>query len=281
MNCRSIFIYAVILSKRGSKAHPINPIPSTSHSSSSQSTTEGMDCKNNSSAQQKDLIGGGAINEKPRLYPNRQTSEHDEGDGRGINGWNPSANLSHLLHALVGLDRYPNYLGRFRDLADIDLVENALESRLRQVRQQRLEIIERRKAIHQLVRKYMITNEMGTSSEVGEKDSFDCIHLWHHHPSLSPPKTWSELRERKVLHEKAFKVAYQSISKASLNTKRKAKSDKSQKQNIDMLPTVEDILEGKVNVDLDASLLENWMSQELFDVYSLPLLTNEVRILHR
>ena len=47
-----------------------------------------------------------------------------------------------------------------------------------------------------------------------------------------------------------------------------------------MLPTVEDILEGKVNVDLDASLLENWMSQELFDVYSLPLLTNEVRMHH-
>ena len=47
-----------------------------------------------------------------------------------------------------------------------------------------------------------------------------------------------------------------------------------------MLPTVEEISNGKAQVDLDPSLLEDWMCQEMFDVYSVPLLTNEVSTFH-
>ena len=55
-------------------------------------------------------IGGGAINEKQRLYmqtSNTHNSENLAHDGieSGNRSWNPSINLSHMLHALVGLDR--------------------------------------------------------------------------------------------------------------------------------------------------------------------------------
>ena len=55
-------------------------------------------------------IGGGAINEKQRLYmqtSNTHNSDKPAHDGieSGNRSWNPNRNLSHMLHALVGLDR--------------------------------------------------------------------------------------------------------------------------------------------------------------------------------
>ncbi|KAL7535476.1 hypothetical protein ACHAXR_006510 [Thalassiosira sp. AJA248-18] len=254
---------AVILSKRISNARPLG-IPTTSLTSSSSSsiTSEGMNCEHNGTD-----IGGGAINEKPRLYQQTSDSKGGEHGDIGIDSWNPSENLSQMMHALVGLDRYPNYLGRFQDVGDMITLEEALESKLSDVRRQRLAIMERRSGIQQLVRKYISSmNDINTQND--SYDAVDLIQLWRHHPVLSPPKTWSELRD-KVLQGQAFKVAYQS---ASSNKKRKSKSHKSQKQS---MSTVEDIIAGSVPVDLDPSLLEDWMNQEMFDVYSVPLLTIE------
>lgn len=217
---------------------------------------------------EQNAIGGGAINEKPRFYqPNDNPIDSGGGRCNIDNSWNPSDNLSHMLHALVGFDRYPNYLSRLRRLSDIDLLEQALETRLSEVRRQRSEIVQRRAGIRQLVRR-LISSE----SEVDvEKDNCDCTELWCDHPLLSTPKTWIELRERKVLLDQAFKVAHTSI--ASRRNSRKAKSHK---QTLS-LPTVEDIINGKAQVHLDPSLLEDWMNQEMYDVYSFPLLSNEVR----
>jgi hypothetical protein len=39
---------------------------------------------------------------------------------------------------------------------------------------------------------------------------------------------------------------------------------------------VQEVLSGQVTVELDAHLLEELMEEELFDVYSIPLLTPEV-----
>ena len=55
-------------------------------------------------------IGGGAINEKQRLYmqtSNTHNSDKPAHDGieSGNRSWDPNRNLSHMLHALVGLDR--------------------------------------------------------------------------------------------------------------------------------------------------------------------------------
>lgn len=227
-------------------------------------------------------IGGGAINEKLRLHQRQTIDGSLQGsEGNGINSWNPGDNLSHMLHALVGLDRYPNYLSRFRDTSDMDALENALESRLSDVRRQKAEIIERRNGIEELVRRYILSMDEiihePDEDYSGDASRSDCSMLWRNHPLLSTPKAWLELRNRKILQEQAFKVAYQSISKASSKKKRKGKSHKSQKQNTDseMIPTIEDIINGRVPVELDPALLEGWMSQEMYDVYSFPLLTNE------
>jgi hypothetical protein len=217
-------------------------------------------------------VGGGAINEKTRYYqPNNNTS----GSGKGIiEGWNPSNNLGHMLHALVGLDRYPNYLGRFRDISDIDLLENALESKLSDVRRQRSEIIQKRVDIQQLVKRY--TSSMTEFVEVS--DDCPCSALWRDHPLLSPPKTWAELRERKMLTDHAFKVVHHSL--LSIRNARTAKSNKTAKadtkdESIE-LHSVGDIIDGRVQVQLTQSSLEDFMCQEMFDVYSFPLLTHEV-----
>ena len=77
-------------------------------------------------SQEMHAIGGGAINEKQRLY--QQSSKHTTTNNDDSNGnndtdnqlshtWNPNEHLSHMLHALVGLERYPNYLSRFKDIS--------------------------------------------------------------------------------------------------------------------------------------------------------------------
>ncbi len=211
-------------------------------------------------------VGGGAINEKTRYY-------------RPSVGWNPTDNLGHMLHALVGLDRYPNYLNRFKDLSDIDSLENALETKLLEVRRQRLEIIKRRKDAQQLVKRYLLSENDYVVDVSGD---CPCSALWRDHPKLSSPKTWIELRERKMLTEHAFKVAHHST--ASTRKARKTNTGKPTKADSSTMKTkgeldvhsVGDIIDGKVHVQLNQSVLENFLCQEMFDVYSFPLLTNEV-----
>ena len=80
-------------------------------------------------------LGGGAINEKPRMYGSKQSEQRNYYSRNGDSGgsiidtttWDPINNLSHMLHAMVGLERYPNYLSRFRDTSDIDLLERHLK----------------------------------------------------------------------------------------------------------------------------------------------------------
>ena len=253
-----LFLYAVILIKRGSTTNAAQ-MPSTSTHSLSQ---------------EMHAIGGGAINEKQRLYQQSSkqiTTNNDDSTGNNDStnndtSWNPNEHLSNMLHALVGLDRYPNYLSRFRDI-DALALEKALESKLSDVRKQRAEIRQRRAGIKQLVRRYMMDKNYIVDDEDTAKDNTEehCGMLWKNHPLLSPPKDWIDLRERNILQEAAFKVAHQSTNK-------KWKT-KSMKGNIQQ--SITDIIEGKVQVDLDPSLLEDLLQQEMYDVYSIPLLTPE------
>ena len=58
-------------------------------------------------------LGGGAINEKERHYgrvEKKDTDNDDVDDAPSEGTWDPTNNLSHMLHAIAGLDRYPNYL---------------------------------------------------------------------------------------------------------------------------------------------------------------------------
>lgn len=197
-------------------------------------------------ADSREKIGGGAINEKIRTYNPSKPS--DQSTTLFSGGWDPTQNISQFLHAIVGLDRYPNYLSRFQNVQDVVALENALKQTLEKVEQQKNGMVKRRNDIADLVHHYnKLKRERrlikdGTVSEAATDTD------------LSLPKTWSELKRRNVLHENAFKVAYQSM-----------KSNE-----------VRDIINGSVNPNLSPSLLEDFMEQEMFDVYSFPLLSVEV-----
>lgn len=271
MKWRKCISYAAI--HRAIESGKARSIPSASLSSQSKLSTvqKSMDYRRGDRAGSGDAsIGGGAINEKPRLYQGQSNDGSSEYGGGGA--WNPTDELSHMLHALVGLDRYPNYLGRFRDAKDIELLESALQSRLEDVRQQKSEILERRRGIRELVSVYLdVEGGPGRTSD-----------LWSNHATFSHPKSWADLRGRNILQDQAFEVAHRSISKVLATKRYKTKSRKNHKQKIGATeeksasPTVEDVIMGKVHVDLDPSLLEDWISQEMFDVYSFPLFTEEV-----
>ena len=158
----------------------------------------------------------------------------------------------------MGLDRYPNYLSRYDD-SDITAIEHALEKTLNDVRQQRKKVLQRRNGIRELVKKYnsarpnpsTIHDDRQTSS-----DSDDVLLI----STLLPPQSWSQLKN--VLSDEAFKVIYTSIISSSKSTNQK-------------VPTLQDVICGKFTVQLDAALLEDWMNQECFDVYSFQLLNKD------
>jgi hypothetical protein len=154
-----------------------------------------------------------------------------------LSGYAPDQKRSHLWHALEGLDRYPNYLSRWSE-EDIDRLEVGLESQLNKIREQKMKILKRRQGIDAMVKRL---------TENSKWRSF-----------LEPPQTWDYIRDH-VLEPRAAKAVFK--SKQFATSKR---------------PTVQDILSGKVSVELDAHLLEELMQEELFDVYSLPLLMPEV-----
>jgi len=203
-----------------------------------------------------DQLGGGSINEKQRTF--QQCSKDNRASITHVDeAWDPRKNLSHLLHAFVGLNRYPNYMSRYNEY-DITAIEHALEQTLNDVRQQRVEILQRRNGIRELVQKYnALTNPDSIHEE--EKTSSDSNNVLHI-STLSPPRTWSELKN--VLSEEAFDVAYRSIISSSKSKNQEA-------------PTPQHIINGKFSVHLDPALLDVWMSQECFDVFSFRLLNKD------
>lgn len=213
-------------------------------------------------ADASNAIGGGAINEKPRFYnPNTPLNPIANKNGE----WDPEQQVSHMLHAIVGLDRYPNYMARFHDIRDVDALENALKQTLDKVGQQKSDMVERRRGINELVcyynklKKENKTQHSGGTSENDEKMHKAEPDIWG--SDLSPPKSWDELKRRNILNDDAFRVAFQSM-----------------KTNPYRHCELQDIISGDVDLNLNPSLLEDLMDQEMFDVYSFPLLTAEVSL---
>lgn len=205
-------------------------------------------------------IGGGAINEKTRWYgremeksyPRSNTNDHDHftkqqhpnGLGPGKTNFDPENVSSHLLHALAGLDRYPNYLSRWNfDLKDVDRLEQALEDQLAKVRLQKQNMISRNERLRLMRDKVM-------QKLNDDCDSFDIFQL---------PSSWREIKLN-VLHPNASNAIFGSRQFRS-----------AQKSNSP--PTVEEAVQGKVDIELDLHQLAEWMNEECFDVYSFPLLS--------
>ena len=212
------------------------------------------------------VIGGGSINEKKRRYydskitttttttstetRNQQSlNEKEEDENKKTRGFHPQSQNAHLLHALVGLDRYPNYISRwnYNLVEDVERLENALEEQLQKVRDQKERLIERNSSVRNLVMEAQESIEFIDGEEDDENDIDWDI--------LKCPKTWEEIREN-VLDPRCADAIFQS--------KMFRHMDK---------PSVADVLDGKVKVELDEAQCGEWLEQEMYDVYSFPLLS--------
>jgi hypothetical protein len=222
------------------------------------------------------VVGGGAINEKKRGHddfnvvqqdnptvseaetttkpnPNNLNSgdlqQHQKQDQhrQDRNGFQATRHRSHLMHAIEGLDRYPNYLSRWNNYNqndDIDELERALEQTLRKVRQQKQQSSLLREKIRSTVQRVAKTDP-------------------HISELLTAPQTWDEVRS-KILDPRASDAIFRSQQFRNTTT------------NLNV--SVEQVMMGKAQVELDAGYLEKLMEEESSgggDVYSFPLLSHE------
>jgi len=186
-------------------------------------------------------VGGGEINENPNHSPLLFTEEDSESN------FHPSSILAHELHASLGLERYPNYLSRWNyNLQDIDRLEQQLREKLSHIREQKKKIYDKRDKMRNLVHEAIFDHTKGNNKEIDDLRSI-----------LEPPSTWEEV-ETNILHETTSKYLFRSAFFSSSRA-----------------PTVEDVINGNSRVNLGAHTLEHFMTQEMFDVYSLPLLSEK------
>jgi hypothetical protein len=178
-------------------------------------------------------VGGGAINEKKRNIKETNGTKSER-----ISGFNPIKSKSHLMHAIEGMDRYPNYLSRWSE-QDMDRLEEGLEHQLQKVRAQKIDVMERRRGIEVMVMRLVEQNEEWSQL-------------------LKPPEAWSDVCDE-ILDSRAATAIFKSKQFACCSKQ----------------PTVKQVLNGDVVIQLNPYLLEELMEEEFFDVYSLPLLSIE------
>jgi len=208
-------------------------------------------------------VGGGAINEKERHY-GKQDDNDPKTSETGKTLFDPQNIPAHLLHALCGVERYPNYLSRWNyDLGDVDRLEQALEEQLAMVRQQKQRVVERNALIQNIQEKVMRKSGISLALE-HEHDDDDDDDLeedsndWK--DVFQAPTTWEEIRDE-VLDARASKAIFGS------------KQFRNRSSSSSLYPSVQDVLNGKVKIELDPALLGDWLDEEFFDVYSFPLLS--------
>ena len=268
---KGIILFCLILinptagSSKKSYPTPLSPISSKMQNNDIRKMNETMDMEQDD----------GAINEKKRLY--NQNSGHtiqrvdtneslNKQDPIGNSHFVPSSMLSHQLHALVGLDRYPNYLSRWSStssLHDITKLEKSFEDVLEKIRHQKQSIQEKKQMLHQFMEDICIHEEEEEELEEEYKDSFQSL--------MKAPTTWEEIQNF-ILDPRASKAIFQSKWFTSSKSQRKNGNPKLTP------PTVEQVLNGEIDIHLDAMHLENWLDQEMFDVYSFPLLSKQVNM---
>jgi len=236
------------------------------------------------------VIGGGAINEKKRNLKNnvRVTDVDVDVNVDRNNYFDPEHIPAHLQHALMGLDRYPNYISRwnYNLLDDVQKLESALENQLEKVRMQKRQLLLRNEHVRSILQteeQAVVVADAGADIDkdkdtIADADAANNIVTENTNPVdwsiLRPPTTWQEVRD--VLHPRASDAIFK--SKMFLNEKKRQVGHNSRKNNTSKSNntpsiTVKDVLDGKVAVDLDAGQLEGWLDEEMFDVYSFPLLS--------
>ena len=244
-----------------------SPISSTRMEKIRSNDDDNGDDDNGGDQEEIIVLGGGSINEKKRFHGDKnlrkdvfKNDTNDNETSSSITNFNPQSELSHLLHALAGLDRYPNYVSRwnYNAVQDIERLENALEEQLQKLRKQKNALFERNLRVRQLILEAKEATEQQqqqhhpqqnnhNDEEADIKLDWDIL--------LNPPQSWRDIEDH-VIDPRCINAIFQSKMFRQENRR----------------PSVSDILEGNVNVELDAAQCEDWLNQELFDVYSFPLL---------
>mmetsp|Transcript_22270 Transcript_22270/g.62029 ORF Transcript_22270/g.62029 Transcript_22270/m.62029 type:complete len:476 (+) Transcript_22270:198-1625(+) len=205
--------------------------------------TMAMNATTDETTSSEETIGGGDINEKVRRCV-RESSRTDSGalppSPSQLSRYNPSQHRSHLMHAIEGLNRYPNYLSRWNE-HDVETLERDLERTLLEVREQKSKIAAQRDAIRLALWEFF--------KEHPEWNEFS-----------ARPESWDDVRSN-VLDPRAARAIFRS------NFFRRSKD--THKDSV----SLEDVLSGTIPVELDAGFLQEWMDEEMFDVYSFPLLS--------
>jgi len=201
------------------------------------------------------VVGGGSINEKKRYFglerkhPPGEELEEEVGQGESNkSNFDPQSETAHLLHALVGLERYPNYISRwsYNLVQDVEKLECALEEQLQKVREQKERLLVRSSNIQKNVKEAQKADLDDDSGMGIDEDDWNI---------LSPPNTWEEVKDN-ILDSKCADAIFQS----------------KMFRHKDRRPSLDDVLSGNIVVELDASQCEEWLDQEMYDVYSFPLL---------
>lgn len=213
--------------------------------------------KNDSSTTKKEdniVIGGGNINEKERQYcAKARTNTTETGLVHGFSGidnkeiksksaYNPMQHRSHLLHAIEGLDRYPRYISRWKE-TDINSLEQALKEKLEQVREQKTNISSQRRYIQFVLQEFLV--------EYPEWIGFS-----------RRPTSWDDIRN--MLDPRAVKAIFRSKIFHKKNNDQGLHSNEI---------FVNDVISGRIPIELDAKHLQEWIDYEMNDVYSFPLLS--------
>lgn len=197
-----------------------------------------------------DEIGGGSVNEKKRHYraecrqedkippssSSPSSTQRDNNTYKKIEPvYNPSCHRSHLLHAIEGLNRYPNYLSRWKN-NDVEALEQELQRVLQQVQEQKINVNDQRHYIQLALQDFFL--------EYPEWKQFSV-----------QPESWDEIRE--ILDPRAANAIFRSQKIREMT------------ENI----AVNDVIAGRIRIELDTEHLEEWIDEEMFDVYSFPLLS--------
>lgn len=204
------------------------------------------------------VMGGGAINETPRVT---KTTSHSGSTSTSTSStstqshthYDPRQHQAHLLHSIMGLDRYPNYLSRWSsNMEDIDKLQEALTHQLEKVKRQKENLMQRRNCIRHVMERAMAKKKEDHEEDHEDHDYNDYNNVdW---TVLRFPHSWEQIR-RDILHEDAARAIFQS----------------KMFQNVETRPKVHHVLEGRDSVELDLGRLEEWLNEEFFDVYSMPL----------
>jgi hypothetical protein len=164
----------------------------------------GSTTNNYSSNITNDGIGGGSVNEKKRRNlpnsrqqnrrsPSSSSSSLTQHDNKNTfentkQDYSPSHYRSYLLFAIDGLDRYPNYLSRWKN-DDIEALEQELRQVLREVKEQKDNTEEQRRCIKLALRDFFL--------EYPEWEQFSV-----------QPESWDEVRE--ILDPRAANAIFRS-----------------------------------------------------------------------